>query len=191
MEAILEKTISAYEYLQIDSQSTIKNEYLFDTIIPMPNVSQKHNFIVHNLMGLLWFFRKGRAIEVYPSEMRTHIPLRNAYVYPDATVVMGKSVLKQGEFDNLTNPTLIVEVLSPSTELYDRTDKMTAYQTIESLQEYVLIAQNKRCIETYMKQANNTWIYKIYMEPDAVVRFESIGFECTMNDIYDNIDMNI
>jgi Uma2 family endonuclease len=124
---------------------------------------------------------------VYGSDMRVAIPQARRYVYPDITVLCEPANFEDPLEDTLTNPTVIIEILSPSTERYDRGKKFQAYQTIESFQEYLLIAQDAIVVEHFVRRSDKLWTFEVITDPTAVISLASI--ECTLRveDIYEKI----
>jgi Uma2 family endonuclease len=122
---------------------------------------------------------------VFQNDMRTHNPLNDSYMYPDVVVTDGKPKLKADEAnDNLINPLIIIEILSPSTAVYDKSDKFIACRSIPTLQEYVLVSVNSPDIEIYQRAENDQWVLIKPNQSDGVFTLSSIGFTCSLNDIY-------
>jgi Uma2 family endonuclease len=182
--------ISAEEYLLRERSlpKAEKHEYLNGKIIKMGGAREKHNAIVGNLQGELYLFLKGKGYRIYNSDMRVHNPLANGYFYPDITVVKGQPLLKDKEFDNLLNPVLIVEVLSKSTEAYDREDKFTAYQSILSLQEYVLVSSEEVRVEYFRKRSASQWEKQLFTQPAEALPLLNGDAPVTLADIYQGVD---
>ncbi len=182
---LLTTTTTAETYLDFERNSIDKHEYLFQTIIPMAGASQKHNFIAGNLFALIWFHLRQMPHAVYQNDMRTHNPINNSYMYPDVVVSDGKPKLKADEAnDNLINPLIIIEILSPTTAIYDKTDKFIACRSIPSLQEYVLVSANSPDIEIYQRTQNDQWVLIKQNQSESTFRLSSIDFTCSLNDIY-------
>lgn len=179
--------MSPEEYLALDRAASYKNEYIDGQMVPMEGASLTHNRILGNVVGVLWHQLKCRPCEVLASHMRLYIPARGNYVYPDGTVVCGGPHLADFRQDILLNPTLIVEVLSDSTEAYDRGAKFKGYRAIGSLQEYLLIAQDKPLLERYVRQPNGDWTLTEFSQPDAVVNLVSVGCQLPLAEVYDRV----
>jgi Uma2 family endonuclease len=178
-------TTTAESYLAFERNSIDKHEFLYQTIIPMAGASQKHNVIAMNLAALLWFHLRQTPNVVYQSDMRTHNPVNDSYMYPDVVVSDGKPQLKaDSSFDNLINPLVIIEILSPTTAVYDKTDKFIACRSIPSLQEYVLVSVNSPDIEIYKRAENDQWLLIKPNQADGSLTLSSIGFSCSFSDIY-------
>jgi Uma2 family endonuclease len=121
--------------------------------------------------------------------MRVKVSLTGLYTYPDVAVVCSKPQFEDDVFDTLLNPKLIIEVLSDSTELYDRGEKLAQYQTIDSLEEYVLVSQNDYRVEVYNRQENDEWLFKIVNGPKARVSFRSIDFALDLAEVYYQVEV--
>jgi Uma2 family endonuclease len=137
------------EYLAIERAAQYKSEYIDGEIVAMVGASEPHNLIVTNTVGELSVQLRGRRSRVYASDMRVDVRESGLYAYPDVVAVCGEPILPDDEQDNLRNPAVIIEVLSKSTEGYDRGIKFMKYRRIESLLEYVLVAQDKTHVEHY------------------------------------------
>jgi Uma2 family endonuclease len=137
----LSKQYSPEEYLELEVQSDIRHEFRDGEIIEMPGGLPNHNRITLNIASALHFAFKGKSYEVFVTDQRLWIPERQIYTYPDVIVMQGELAFQEGRKDTITNPLLIVEVLSKSTQTYDRGDKFAAYRTIPSFQEYLLVDQ--------------------------------------------------
>ena len=175
------------EYLAFERTSEIKHEYLDGQIYAMTGASQAHNQICFNVGGILYRQLSQKPCQGYPSDMRVKVQATGLYTYPDLSVVCGDSQLADGEFDTLLNPTLIIEVLSPSTESYDRGKKFQHYRQLESLQDYVLIAQDSPRIERFTRQTDDTWLLTDAVGMDAALDLPSIGCTLTLADVYQKV----
>lgn len=179
--------ISEEEYLTIERVADYKSEYVNGEIFAMTGASRKHNLIALSIAGELRQQLKGKPCEVYPGEMRVKAPAARSYVYPDVVVVCGEPQSEDDYFDTLLNPTLVVEVLSKSTESYNRLAKSSFYRTIESLSEYLLVSQEEYRVEQYLKQADGRWLLADVRSLEGLIVLESIGCSLALKDIYDRI----
>lgn len=181
--------ISAEEYMHRERSlpKAEKHEYINGKIIKMGGASEKHNSIVANLIFELMLNLRGKDYRVYPSDMRVNNPLTQSFCYPDVSVVSGHPLLKDKEFDNLLNPILIVEVLSQSTEAYDREDKFTAYQSILSLQEYVLVSSEAVRVEYFRKRTASQWEKQLFTQPDDALPLLDGDAPVKLTDIYQGV----
>jgi Uma2 family endonuclease len=175
------------EYLAIEREAEYKNEYIDGEIVAMTGASRRHNLIAINITSELRRQLKDRPCEVYGSDMRIRVPSSRLYTYPDAVVVCDEPQLEDDYLDTLLNPTLIIEVLSKSTEAYDRGKKFSFYRTIESLAEYLLIAQDECQVEQYVKQRDGGWLLSDYYSPEDVVALTSIQCQLALREVYDKV----
>ena len=186
--APIQKTyLTVEEYLALERQSETRNEYIDGEIAAMTGGTSCHSLITANLTGELRQRLKPRTCRVYSGDLKVRIPESNLYVYPDVSVVCGEPQFEDGERDVLLNPTLIVEVLSPTTESYDRGKKFESYQTLESLKEYVLVAQDRPRVEHYLRQDGHVWLYTDVSGLESTVSFASIGCQVPLAEIYDKV----
>jgi Uma2 family endonuclease len=176
--------ITAAEYLAAERKSPERNEFFNGEIIPMTGASRPHNLIANKISRLLGNVLDELDYEVYQSDMRVHNPVSESYSYPDVVVVKGAPQLIVDEFDTLLNPVLIIEVLSPGTESYDRGDKALAYRQIPSLREYVLISQDKPVVEHWVRLAENKWQVEDIEGLDATLRLLDGTCEIKLADVH-------
>ena len=174
------------EYLALERKSETRNEYYNGEIVAMAGASREHNLTVANLLRDIGNQLEDRPCESYPSDMRVFIEATGLYTYPDVSVVCGEPRFQDREVDTLLNPTVIVEVLSPSTEAYDRGDKFRHYRRIDSLREFVLISQDRMMVERYTRQGKD-WVLSEMTDPDQVLKLESIGCQIPLDRIYAKI----
>ena len=178
------------EYLAFERKAENRNEYVNGEIFALAGASRKHNLIVWNISGELKHQLKGKPCEAYLSEMRVKAPAARSYVYPDVVVVYGEPQFEDAYFDTLLNPTLVVEVLSKSTESYNRLAKAAYYRTIESLVEYLLVAQEEYRVEQYVKQADGRWLLSDVRSLESVIELKSIDCSLALKDLYDRISID-
>lgn len=146
--------LTPQEYIVAERKATLKSEYLSGNIVAMSGASNEHNLITINTVNGLYNQLSDRGCRVYGSDMRVGVSTGDSYFYPDVTVVCEKPRFEDSEFDTLLNPIVVVEVLSPSTERYDRGEKFKRYQQLKSLKEYILISQDQVRVEHYFRQGN-------------------------------------
>lgn len=175
------------EYLEFERNSEIRHEYLDGEIYEMADANRRHNLISANIVRVLGNQIFDRDCNVYGSDMRVKITATEKYTYPDVVAVCGEEDFEDSTEDTLLNPMLIVEVLSKSTEAYDRGAKFEYYQTIESLQEYVLISQEPFRVEQYIRKESNVRTYFEFRKAEDVVQLISISCTLTLRDIYHKI----
>jgi Uma2 family endonuclease len=182
------KTYKAEEYLTLEVEAETRNEYRNGEIVPMTGGTPTHNKLNSNLNALLWLGLKGKPYDLFITDQRLWIPERNSYTYPDVMVIPRPIALQPGRKDTVINPILIVEVLSDSTEAYDRGGKFEAYRTIATFQEYLLIDQSEHHVEQYVKQSANQWLFTEHSGQDARIALASIPVEITLMDLYENVE---
>jgi Uma2 family endonuclease len=173
----------AFERAQFDA----KHEFLDGEIIAMAGASRQHNRIVTNLVVSLGTQLRGRPCDVYSSDMRVKIPATGLYTYPDVIALCHDPQFEDEAMDTLLNPTVIIEVLSPSTEAYDRGLKFAHYRSIEAMQIYILIAQDKPQIEIFRRQKNEDWLLSVVGGLGARVSLDAIGCELALADVYERV----
>lgn len=180
--------ISPQKYLEIERDSSERHEYYNGEIFQMAGASDEHNTIAMNTASELHQQLKKRQCKVYQSYMRFYIPQTGLFTYPDIIAVCGNpQFLPDEQLDTLTNPTLIVEVLSPTTEGYDKGVKFDNYRSLDSLREYVLISQDTKRIIRYTKQMDGSWILMDFIGDKTEIELISIDCRLTMDDIYDKV----
>ncbi|HMA36331.1 MAG TPA: Uma2 family endonuclease [Chloroflexia bacterium] len=174
------------EYLAHERQAAYKSEYLAGQIVAMSGVSRAHSLINTNLAWVLSSQLRDRPCEVHASDMRVKVTAQGLYTYPDIAVVCGPAQWEDAQVDTLLNPTLIVEVLSPSTEAYDRGAKFGYYRALPSLQEYLLVAQDKVLVEHFVR-AGDGWLLTATTDLGAVVSLPAIGCAVPLAEIYHQV----
>jgi Uma2 family endonuclease len=176
------------EYLAFERKATTKHEYLNGQIVAMSGASFAHNFLTMNTANQLYNQLIGGECQVATSDMRVKVTQIDSYFYPDVVVVCGEPRAEDDTFDTLLNPTVVVEVLSPSTEVYDKGEKFEHYQQIASLKEYVLISQDKIRVEHYRRQETE-WLQTEFQGLEDVLYLLSIGCELRLQDIYRRVEV--
>ena len=179
--------LSPEEYLEAERKAVEKHELINGKIITMQGASLKHNQIVSNLIRDIGGFLKGKGCRVYPGDLRINIPSTNSFMYPDITIVCGEPELLDEHFDNLLNPSVIIEVLSPSTESHDRGTKFFNYQQIASLKEYILINSTSVLITTITKKDDGLWKFENIISQEISLNISTIDLQLPLGDIYDGI----
>jgi Uma2 family endonuclease len=182
--------INPDEYLRLERQSEHKSEYVNGEIFAMTGASRKHNLVAGNIFGELRQQLKDRPCEAYMGDMRVKVTATGLYTYPDVVVVCGEPKFEDAYVDTLLNPTLLVEVLSQSTERYDRIAKSSYYRTLDSLAEHLLVAQDEVRLEQYVKQANGQWLLFEISSIDKVVELPSLGCTLALRDVYDKVSLD-
>jgi Uma2 family endonuclease len=177
------------QYLAIERAAEFKSEFLDGVMYAMSGGSPRHSSLAVNIASELRAMLRDSQCKAYNSDLRVRASSR-MYTYPDVSVVCGKLLLADDQKDVLLNPIVIFEVLSPSTELYDRGMKFQLYRTIPSLREYILVDQNKVQIEQYIHQDASTWILRDHQSLDAELKLDSIGASLPLRLIYDRVDLD-
>ncbi|PSB17382.1 hypothetical protein C7B76_09860 [filamentous cyanobacterium CCP2] len=178
---------TAEEYLALEVESNIRNEYRNGEIIPMTGGTPEHNEITGNLVFLLKSALKGQPYSIFVTNQRLWIPDLDLYTYPDVMVTRRPLELKPGRRDTIMNPILLVEVLSDSTQGYDRGDKFEAYRSISAFQEYLLIDQYKPHVEQFVRQSENQWLFIEYNGLEAQIGLASVPVELVLKDLYEGV----
>ncbi len=180
--------IKPEEYLEIERKAKYKSEYYNGEMFALAGTSKEHSIITTNLTGILYNQLLRKTCQLYDSNLRVKVQESGLYTYPDLIVVCGKQKFEDAELDTLLNPTLIVEILSDSTEDYDRGIKFVNYRQLDSLQEYVLVSQNKIRIEKFLRQGKTKWILTEESDMERSIELESINCSLALKEVYRNIE---
>ena len=176
------------EYFELERTSEERFEFWNGEVFCMSGVSEEHAEIETNLIVALKSRLRARGCRVFPANMRIKVPSAPPYRYADLSALCGAARFEEiGGVDSLTNPALITEVLSASTEAYDRGDKFTHYKSIQSLREYLLVAQHRPHVTHFFKQADGTWGYEEANDLEAVLKLSSLDCELPLSEIYRNV----
>lgn len=181
-------TITPEEYLALERAAEYRSEYHNGEMYAMAGTSRKHNIISLGIAATLHFAFRDKGCSVYHSDLRVRIEKYNRFFYPDVVVACDEQEFMDDELDTLLNPILIIEVLSKSTESFDRGQKFQFYRAIPTLQEYVLVAQDRINVEKFEKNADGLWILSEANELDQCIHLNSVDFKLNLNDIYAEID---
>lgn len=181
------KFISIEDYLSLEESADEKHEYYRGEIFAMAGGTIAHNQIVSNMVSEVNFFLREKDCQVFPSDLKVHNEANSLFTYPDISIVCGELQKWQGRNDTITNPVVIIEVLSESTQLYDRGQKFKLYRSIPSLKEYLLISSIEYMVEQYTKQADDVWSFRELTNPEDRMSIESIGFSCAIKELYRNV----
>jgi Uma2 family endonuclease len=189
MASAAKKTfITPEEYLAIERAANSKSEYRDGQIYAMSGVSRPHSLITTNLSRHIANQLEGRDCELHIADMKVRIQRTGSYCYPDLVIVCGEPRLEDRVADTLLNPTVIIEILSPSTEVYDRGVKFADYREIESLSDYILVAQHKVLIERYTRREDG-WVITFFRQSDEILHLPSINCELVLRDIYAKVPL--
>ncbi|MDB5358074.1 MAG: hypothetical protein JWN24_4527 [Phycisphaerales bacterium] len=190
MTAVAKKKLTPQEYLDQERQAPFKSEYYRGEVFAMSGASYEHNRIKDNLARAAGNRLEGGPCEVLTSDMRVKVNATGLYTYPDMTILCGKPQLEDAHGDTLVNPRVIVEILSDTTEKYDRRTKFAQYRRIPSLQEYVLIAQDEPLIERYVRQPDETWVVRIFGDIADTFEFATVAAKIPLSEIYFNVQFD-
>ena len=180
------------EYAELEKNSEERLEFYDGSIWNMAGASRTHEKIVGNTVTTLNITLRGRGCSVYPSNLKVKVPAYPPYRYPDVTALCGEEIFENYlGLDVLVNPSLIVEVLSSSTQAFDLTEKFTYYKSIESFTEYLLIAQDRPHVTLYTKQTAEVWLHREYNDLQAKVYLSSLDCEISLAEIYLDIKFEI
>ncbi|TYQ24528.1 Uma2 family endonuclease [Pseudanabaena sp. UWO310] len=185
---LAQKTYTVDEYLELEIASDIRNEYRNGEIIPMTGGTPNHNDISGNLYLLLKPLLKVKGFRIFHVDQRLWIPDLKMHTYPDVMVAPKPLEMQDGRKDTITNPCFIAEVLSKSTQNYDRSEKFASYRTINTFQEYLLVDQYRVHVEHHVKTAVNQWLFSEYDEPTVTISLRFADVQIQIADLYDNID---
>jgi Uma2 family endonuclease len=179
---------SIEDYLNFEALATERSEYYQGEIFTMAGGTPNHNQLALNISGELNYQLKRKAYRVYMADIKLWIPQKNSFNYPDVMVIAGTPQFYESHTDIILNPLIIIEVLSDSTEAYDRGDKFAQYRTLPSLQDYLLISQDAFHIEHFKKIAPHEWLFAEIEDKTASLDLISLGVTLKMVDIYDKVD---
>ena len=174
-------------YLALDREADVKHQYYAGEIFAMSGASEEHNLIVVNLIAELRQQLKNRPCKVYPSDMRVKVNPTGLYTYPDVIVVCGEATFDDEQSDTLLNPTILFEVLSESTSDYDRGGKFGHYRKLGSLQEYVLVDQQRTYVEHHTRQPGDRWLLSETDDASDTILLESIDCQLALAEIYHKV----
>lgn len=177
---------SPEEYLSLERRAEFKSEYFDGVIYAMAGGSERHNLIAANVIIALGVQLRDRPCRVYPSDMKVRMPNSRRFFYPDVSVICGETRFADDEKDVVLNPVLVVEVLSESTEAFDRGKKFSSYQQIESLREYLLVAQDEFVVEHYLRREDG-WLYTKAAGLDASLVLPALDCQVVLGDIYNKV----
>ena len=182
------KKYSLEEYRNLEEKAEFKHEYNDGEIFEMTGGTINHNRIICNLTSILYLGLQNTSYEIFTSDLRLFIPQYNKGTYPDIMVVNGEAILNDNRQDEILNPCLIIEVLSPSTESYDRGDKFLYYRSIPYLKEYLLVSQTEYYLEYYRKTGENQWLLEEYKGQETILNLELINVSLSLQELYQKVN---
>jgi Uma2 family endonuclease len=180
--------ITPEEYLELERKAELKSEYFGGEMFLMPGVTLEHLLIVRNLVFELTLQLRGGSCQVLSNDLRTKVSSTGLYTYPDIVGICGEPELEDQHRDTLLNPILIIEVLSESTESYDRGKKFAHYRSLATLQDYLLVSQWEYQIERYSRNADGAWLYTEAAGADGSIELPSIHCRLSLSSVYDKVD---
>jgi Uma2 family endonuclease len=185
-EPILKYTVE--EYLELEEASLEKNEFYKGEIFAMAGASIPHNEIVANTLVDIGSYLRDKKCRIYPSDLRIHSITNSLYTYPDLSIICDDIETVGKRKNTVTNPTVLIEILSETTQDYDLGAKFKLYRDIESLKEYILISSLETLVEKYDKQADGSWVLHEYKKETDTFKITSIDLLVTVKDLYRNVD---
>jgi Uma2 family endonuclease len=180
--------ISPEEYLEKERLAVTKSEYYRGETFSMSGASWNHALLSGNLYYALRRALSGSGCTVFAGDLRVHIPTNTLFTYPDLGVVCGEKIMLDAASDTLTNPTLLVEILSPATERYDRGRKFALYRDISSLQEYILVSQRERLVEVYDREEPGQWVLRV--SSPHTEHIQILGHDISLAAIYEGVEFD-
>eukprot|EP01012_Entosiphon_sulcatum_P009782 TRINITY_DN15607_c0_g1_i1.p1 TRINITY_DN15607_c0_g1~~TRINITY_DN15607_c0_g1_i1.p1 ORF type:complete len:201 (-),score=28.20 TRINITY_DN15607_c0_g1_i1:338-940(-) len=195
MENIVNEPVVAYqkrrytveEYLEMEKESTEKHEYYQGEIFAMSGAGFNHNLIFSNVFGFLFSKLKGSKCIPFGSDMRMNIPENTLFTYPDISIYCNEVKHLNKDEDTILHPTVIIEILSPSTKNYDRGKKFNLYKDIPSLKEYIMIDSESVSVEAYYVNEEKNWMLNKHIEISDTFSLVSMGFDVPLADIYERV----
>ena len=179
------------DYLSVEREEMeTRHEFVDGEVFDMVGASENHNIIVSNLVGELRAQMKGRPCLTYSSDMKVRIESADAFKYPDVVALCGERKFYDRRRDVLLNPSVIIEVLSPSTEAYDRGEKFAIFRRLPSLHEYLLVSQGRTAAELYVRQPDECWLLSEHRGAEAEVPLESIACALSLTEVYDKVEFS-
>jgi Uma2 family endonuclease len=185
------KKFTIEEYLEFENGSKEKHEYYKGHIYPMAAVRLQHNIVCKNLMLAIKRKLRKKGCEAFFSDVRVHIPANTLFAYPDVFIACGKPVSHNNDEINVLNPSVIIEVLSPSTKNYDRGMKFELYKDIATLKEYILIDYNCIHIESFYKSNTGAWVLTEYRSLKEKLGIKAVDLEIRLSDIYEDVNLGV
>ncbi len=188
MEKKEKSYITPEEYLEIEREAEFKSEYYKGETFALAGAGFHHNIISLNIASLLLNKLKDEDCFVFSNDMRLYIKEHSLYTYPDIMIVCGEIKFLDEQKDNVLNPILIIEVLSKSTESYDRGKKFEFYRSLSSLKEYVMVSSDHYLVEAYSKNENNLWELNDKNNPESSIKLSSISLQIPLKEIYSKVE---
>ena len=182
------KTFTSEEYLELERKAEFKSELINGEMYATIEFTRKHNRIALNVASFLNNFLENKPCRIYFADLRVQVSKTGMFTYPDLVITCGKEIMADKRQDTLLNPKCILEILSDSTEKYDRGEKFSHYQNLESLEEYILISQNKTKVESFLRQTDNKWLYQKVEGSESELSIHSVNAKIKLEEIYKNTE---
>ncbi|MGK7938883.1 MAG: Uma2 family endonuclease [Crocosphaera sp.] len=182
---------TSQEYLKQEETSLVKHEYINGEIIEMTGGTPNHNEICLNIATTFKLKLRGQNAKIYMTDLRLWIPTYQVYTYPDIMVIKGQPILVENREDTITNPSLIIEILSKSTKNYDQGDKFDYYCSLATFQEYILVDQYQLKVKHYTKQTDQQWLITTYNSQDDSFNLISFNGQVNLSEIYEDIIFDV
>ena len=189
MSTLPKTFLTEEQYLEIERKAEFKSEYFNGEMFAMAGAREAHNLIVWHLMRDFGNHLRNRNCRAYSSEMRVRVKPNGLYTYPDVAAVCGEPRFLDEQRDTLLNPDVIVEVLSPTTEAYDRGRKFDWYRGLDSLREYLLLATDRVHADLYTRQPDNRWLLTSADSLEDSLTIESVGVSLKLADLYEKVEL--
>ncbi len=190
MEELSKEYISPKDYIDGERISSIKHEYNDGEVFALSGAKMNHNIINVNLASEISIILKNRKCSIFSNDMRVSVSEKLTYTYPDIVIVCGELLFEDNQLDTLKNPAVIIEILSDSSEHYDRVGKFRLYKNNLHIKEYLLVSQKEPFIESYTRTDTDTWAYNTYESFNAVLKIDTIQADIPLSEIYDKIDFS-
>jgi len=181
------KKITEAQYLKMERAAETRSEYFDGEVFAMAGTSRRHGILAGNAFAALHPQVRQQRCDIFQNDMRVKVAVTGLYTYPDIVVACGGGQYEDSEVDTLLNPTMIIEVLSKSTAAYDRGEKFQQYRKLPSLEDYILVSQDRRLIELYSRQPDGRWLLSEYSELNDMIELPSIGCHLALRDVYDQV----
>jgi len=175
------------EYLRIEHAAERKSEYVNGRVYAMAGASPRHVLVAGNVTGACWSRLRGGPCRIYTSDLRLCVDETGLYTYPDVVIVCGEPRIAESDPQSITNPVVIFEVLSPSSEAFDRGGKFAHYRSLATLKEYMIVAQDAVRVEKYARQPDDSWLFTEAAERGKSIWLDSVGCELPVEEIYSNV----
>jgi Uma2 family endonuclease len=189
MSVAPKRKFTAAEYLAIERQAEYRSEFLDGEMFAMAGASREHNILKDNLIVEVGIQLKGGPCRTLSTDQRVKIDRTGMYTYPDIVIVCGKPEYDPADRDTLTNPQVLFEILSPTTEASDRGRKFRHYQQLPSLREYILVSQDRMQVERFVRQPDDTWVLTVFADPDGEFSLASAPVRFPLAAIYAGVEL--